>query len=474
MNEHPLWSYVEDAQGRFRALSDRVWATPETCYMEAESVAAHVEELRHQGFRVTEALAGIPTAVMGEAGEGGPVIAILGEFDALAGLSQQADVFEVAPVEAGGNGHGCGHNLLGSAAMLAATAVKNWLEETGTPGRVRYYGCPAEEGGAAKAFMVRDGAFDDVDIAISWHPGCIPSVIKGSSLSNARVDFTFRGRASHAAAAPHLGRSALDAVELMSVGVNYLREHIPDEARLHHAIIDAGGISPNVVQAHAKVRYVVRDTTAPKMLALLERVRKVAAGAALMTETEVSDRVLAAVSNLIYNAPLGAAMQRNLDQLGPPPFNDMDRAYAARYQATMSEDDIAACYAAMGIAETERKPLADFVVPGEVPAVPMAGSTDVADVSWVVPTVQMWGANHAIGTQLHSWQATGQGKSQPALKGMVHAATVMAATAADALRDPDLIARAKEDLARRTGPRGYVCPLPESAEPPIAEMAGHG
>lgn len=474
MNEHPLWSYVEDAQGRFRALSDRVWATPETCYMEAESVAAHVEELLFQGFRVTERLAGIPTAVMGEAGEGGPVIAILGEFDALAGLSQQADVFEIAPVEAGANGHGCGHNLLGSAAMLAAAAVKTWLEETGTPGRVRYYGCPAEEGGAAKAFMVRDGAFDDVDIAISWHPGCIPAVLKGSSLSNARVDFTFKGRASHAAAAPHLGRSALDAVELMSVGVNYLREHMPDEARIHHAIIDAGGISPNVVQAHAKVRYVVRDATAPQMLTLLDRVRKVAEGAAMMTETTVSDTVLAAVSNLIYNAPLGEAMQRNLDQLGPPPFNEMDRAYAARYQATMSEDDIAACYRSMGIAETERKPLADFVVPWETPAVQMGGSTDVADVSWVVPTVQMWGANHAIGTQLHSWQATGQGKSQPALKGMVHAATVMAATAADAMRDPDLIARAKEDLKRRTGPKGYVSPLPESAEPPIAEMAGNG
>ncbi|MEX0339061.1 MAG: M20 family metallopeptidase [Arenibacterium sp.] len=471
MNENPLWSFVDAAQGRFKALSDRVWATPETCYAEEASVAAHVEELTYQGFDVHRAVAGIPTAVMGEAGQGGPVIAFLGEFDALAGLSQQADVFEKAPLQAGANGHGCGHNLLGSAAMLAASAVKSWLEETGTPGRVRYYGCPAEEGGAAKAFMVRDGAFDDVDIAISWHPGCMAGLIRGSSLSNARVDFTFEGKASHAAAAPHLGRSALDAAELMSVGINYMREHMPDEARIHHAIIDGGGISPNVVQAYAKVRYVVRAATAPDMLALLERVRKVAAGAALMTETSVSDKVLAAVSNLVYNTPLGDAMQRHLEQLGPPPFSDVDKAYAARFQATLSEEDIAEAYRSMGIDETVRRALADFVIPLDAREVDMAGSTDVADVSWVVPTVQLWGANHAIGTQLHSWQATAQGKSQPAIKGMVHAAMVMAATGAEAMTNADLRARAKEDLARRTGPNGYICPLPDGAEPPIAEMA---
>ncbi len=470
MNEHPLWTHVDAAKARFKVLSDKVWATPETCYAEAQSAAAHAEELEAQGFDVSRAVAGIPTAVMGEAGSGGPVIAFLGEFDALAGMSQKADVFEPEALEAGANGHGCGHNLLGAASMLAATAVKNWLEETGTPGRVRYYGCPAEEGGAAKAFMVRAGAFDDVDIAVTWHPGAIPAVLKGSSLANARVDFTFTGRASHAAAAPHLGRSALDAMELMSVGVNYLREHMPDEARIHHAVIDGGGISPNVVQAHAMARYVVRSGTAPEMLDLLERVRKVAQGAALMTETEVSDVVLAAVSNLIYNAPLGEAMQRNLDRLGAPSFSEMDRAYAARVQATLGEAEIQSAYRSVGISEESRKALADFVVPGTAPEMPLGGSTDVADVSWVVPTVQLWGATHAIGTQLHSWQAVAQGKSQPAFTGMVHAAAVMAATGADAMCDADLRARAKEDLARRVGPKGYICPLPESAEPPIAAM----
>lgn len=471
MNEHAIWPFVDRSRDRLCQLSDRVWATPETCYTELRSVAAHTEELRHQGFRVTEAAAGMPTAVIGESGDGGPLIGFLGEFDALAGLSQQADRAEQAPVKAGGNGHGCGHNLLGAAAMLAAVAVKDWLAATGTPGRVRYYGCPAEEGGAGKTFMVKAGLFDDVDVAVSWHPHSIPGVMRGSSLANARVDFTFRGRAAHAAAAPHLGRSALDAVELMNVGVNYLREHMPDSARIHYALIDGGGISPNVVQARAKVRYVVRDATAPAMLKLLERVRKVAQGAALMTETEVSDTVLAAVSNLVANGPLCDAMQRNLDALGAPDFDASDRAYAERFQATFSEDDIAEAYLSLGLTPRSGAALADFVVPGDIPPHALGGSTDVADVSWVVPTVQLWGGTYAIGTPFHSWQMVAQGKSPLALKGMVHAAKVMAATGVDAILDAGLRAHARDDLARRVGPAGYVCPLSEEAEPPIAAMA---
>src|ERR1700733_7907742 len=257
-NRSDIWRGVDTIKPRFVALADRVWAMPEVCYTEARSSAEHLAELRHQGFRITEKVAGIPTALMGEAGEGGPVIAFLGEYDALPGLSQEAGVAEPRPLEVGGHGHGCGHNLLGSAALLAATAVKDWLAENGKPGRVRYYGCPAEEGGAAKAFMGRDGAFKDVDIAISWHPNAFLEVSEALSLANTRIDFIFHGRASHAAASPHLGRSALDAVELMNVGVNYMREHMPSDARIHYAMIDGGGIAPNVVQAKARVRYSVR------------------------------------------------------------------------------------------------------------------------------------------------------------------------------------------------------------------------
>jgi aminobenzoyl-glutamate utilization protein B len=471
MNEHPAWPFVERSKDRFKKLSKKVWATPETCYGEHRSVAAHIEELAHQGFVVTENIADIPTAVMGEAGAGGPVIAILGEYDALAGLSQEADVFEQVPLDEGGNGHGCGHNLLGSASMLAAVAVKNWLEETGIAGRIRYYGCPAEEGGAAKTFMVRNGTFDDVDIAISWHPGCIPGVTRGSSLANCRIDFTFMGHASHAAATPHLGRSALDAVELMSVGVNYMREHMRDDARIHYAIIDGGGISPNVVQAKAIVRYVVRAATTTDLLKLVPRVLDVAQGAALMTGTKVKHEILSAVSNLLFNKALGKVMQGNLDLLGAPAFTKEDHEYATRMQETLSEEDIEAAYTSVGLIEDRRRALADFVVPTDALEKFMLGSTDVADVSWVVPTVQLWGANYAIGTPFHSWQMVAQGKSNMAELGMIHAATAMAATAVDTILDPDLRQRAGADLKKMTGKVGYICPLSKGAKPPITAMA---
>ncbi len=472
MNQHPAWSFVDEHLPRFHALSDAVWAVPETCYMEEKSVALHIDELTHQGFRITKNVADIPTAVMGEWGEGGPVIAFLGEFDALAALSQEADVAKPKPLEEGANGHGCGHNLLGSAAMLAATAVRDWLRETGTKGRVRYYGCPAEEGGAAKAFMVKAGAFDDVDIAISWHPSSIAQVMRSSSLAAARVDFSFTGRASHAAASPHLGRSALDAVELMNVGVNYLREHMSDQARIHYAYLDAGGISPNVVQAGASVRYVIREPRTREMMALIERVKKVAEGAALMTETTMTAKLVTVSSELVPNTPLINAMQKNLDSLGPPPFSAEDAEYAAKMQATMSAADISSSYGLAGMNPIDGKVLADFAVPTSAPIVDLPGSTDVGDVSWVVPTVQMWGANYAIGTPFHTWQMVAQGKSGIAIKGMTQAAKVMAATGIDAILDPDLIARAKADLQERVGPDGYICPLDADATPPIEEMAG--
>src|ERR1700710_1570901 len=227
-NTEEIWRLVDAHQDDFIRLSDRVWEMPELCYTEFRSCAEHTAMLEAKGFRVTREVAGIPTAVMGEAGEDGPVIAILGEYDALPGLSQEAGVAQQKPLPGAGFGHGCGHNMLGPAPMLAATAVKDYLESNGIPGRVRYYGCPAEEGGAAKGFMGRAGAFSDVDIAISWHPSSFSGVNPANSLANTRIDFSFHGRASHAAASPHLGRSALDAVELMSVGVNYMREHMPD------------------------------------------------------------------------------------------------------------------------------------------------------------------------------------------------------------------------------------------------------
>ena len=470
-NKHVIWDFVSKNQKRFQELADKVWSTPETCYSEQNSMSAHVDELIYHGFSVTKGIANIPTAVVGEYGTDGPIIAFLGEYDALAGLSQKADVFHQDPVKKGENGHGCGHNLLGSASMQAAVALKEWLKESNLLGVVRYYGCPAEEGGAAKTFMVRDKIFKDVDVAITWHPGCLPGIVKGSSLANCRVDFTFEGRASHAAVSPHLGRSALDAIELMNVGVNYMREHMPDKARIHYALIDGGGISPNVVQAKAKVRYVVRDETTPKMMELLERVKEIAKGAALMTQTKVKTKILAGVSNLLYNETLGNIMQGNLDQLGAPEFSKEEHLYAKKYQDTLTRKDIESAYSHAGIDLVEGQVLAETVVAGDVKPVDMGGSTDVADVSWVVPTVSLWGANYAIGTPFHSWQMTAQGKSSIAIKGMTHAAMVMAATGSDLILNKTILDDAWSEHNKTIEKEGYMLPISLSASPPIKDMA---
>jgi len=454
----------------YTAFSDRIWTMPETCYAETRSAAEHLAMLEREGFSVTRKMADIPTALMGEAGSGGPVIAFLGEYDALAGLSQKAGALSHEPLMEGGNGHGCGHNLLGAGALLAASALKAWLVREKLPGRVRYYGCPAEEGGAAKAFMVRAGAFDDVDIAITWHPNDHMEVVRKYSLANCRVDFTFHGTPSHAGVAPHLGRSALDAVELMSVGCNYLREHVPANTRLHYAYLDTGGISPNVVQSRAKVRYSIRSEDAAGAAALLARVEKIARGAAMMTETDVEIRVISAVSNKLPNPPLEAAMQDVMEQLGPPDFDAEDHAFAQAIRETFSPDDIAASW--RSVAEPMRDAvLSDFVVPAHLRRDPTGGSTDVADVSWIVPTVEAHVATATIGTKLHSWQMVSQGQSPMAHKGMIRAAEIMAGTAYRAIVDPDLIARAKAALKEAVGPDGYRSLLPAEAAPPIADMA---
>ena len=463
-NSADVWREVEARQDAFIGLSDRIWGMPELNFQETRSAAEHVALLEAEGFRVTTGIAGIPTAIMAEAGEGGPVIAILGEYDALPGLSQEAGVAEHRPLPGNGPGHACGHNLLGAGAMLAAAAVKDWLASQGIAGRVRYYGCPAEEGGAAKTFMVRDGAFADVDAAISWHPAPFSGVNEAHSLAILMLDFTFRGRASHAAGAPHLGRSALDAMELMNVGINYMREHMPSDARIHYAHLDSGGVAPNVVQGLARGRYLMRAPELPALWSLVERVKKIAEGAALMTETAVSHEVVSAMSNLLGNTPLERAMQANFERLGPPPFDAADRALAARFQATVREDDVVSAHRRFGIEVTDA-PLCDRIVPLEARGARMVGSTDVGDVSWAVPTVQARGATYAIGTPGHSWQLTAQGKTPAAHKGMVHVAKVMAGTAADLLEDAGLLAQAKADHAARLARTPYVCPLPEGLAP---------
>ncbi len=466
-NTDRLWDIVEAHRGTFTALADRVFDTPEVAYTEHESARAHADVLRAEGARLREGVAGIPTALIGEWGEDGPVIAILGEYDALPELGQEPGVAEERPL--GRFGHGCGHNLLGSAALMAAVALRDHLRERGLPGRVRYYGCPAEEGGAAKTFMVRAGLFDDVDAAISWHPSDYTGVFHAASLANTRIDFTFHGRAAHAAGSPELGRSALDAVELMNVGVNYLREHMPPGAKVHYAYLDAGGTAPNVVQAKATVRQLIRTRRLKDLNVLAERVRRVAEGAALMTETRVETQVVSAVSDLLGNRALEEAMQANMEQLGPVDFDAGDVPFAEAIRATLTEEHIADTFRQLGRPLDAALALCDFVVPLDAAPEASMGSTDVGDVSWAVPTVQAWVATCAIGTPFHSWQLTAQGKSPAAHKGMVHAAKIMAMTARDLFEKPDLLAAAKAEHAAHLAREPYSCPLPPEVTPPIPQ-----
>jgi aminobenzoyl-glutamate utilization protein B len=452
------------------ALSDEIWEYAELRFQEHKAVAAQCAILEAEGFRVTRGLAGMPTAFVAEAGSGSPVIGFLGEYDALAGLSQQAGAAEPRAVRPGDAGQGCGHNMLGAGSMLAAVLVKEYLAANSLPGTVRYYGCPGEEGGSGKTFMARDGVFDDLDAALCWHASTFNGVMAVRSLANIQVYFRFKGRAAHAAGAPHLGRSALDAVELTNVGVNYLREHMPTDCRVHYAITNTGGISPNVVQANAEVLYLVRAQNVVQAKALYERVCKVAQGAALMTETELQIEIDKACSDTLPNAALETSLYENLKRLGPVPFDAQDLAFAAEVQKSLTEEHIRSNMAMYDVKEVPPLPLHDGLLPFDGTAMNRSGSTDVGDVSWVTPTAQVFGACWAIGTPGHSWQVVAQGKSPAAHKGMLHAAKALAATALDVVHSPDLLAQAKAEFHVKTEGKPYLCPIPADVVPASQRM----
>lgn len=458
-NEDGIWVIVDGKAPTFAELSDRVWETPELGFQETRSAAAHMALLEAEGFRIETDVAGLPTAFMGEAGTEGPIIAILGEFDALPGLSQKAGLVRHDPLQTGGNGHGCGHNLLGAASLLAASSVKDWLAASGMKGRVRYYACPAEESGSGKSFMVRAGAFDEVDIAICWHPAAFTGVNPPRSLACLELEFHFAGRSAHAAATPHLGRSALDAVELMHVGINYMREHMPSTARIHYAITDSGGIAPNVVQSRAVSRLMIRAASLREMWALHGRVKKVAEGAALMTETEMSEKMLAGEANLVGNETLERTMDQAIQRLGPPPFDEADKEFAAQIQTTFNRDDIMTSYARFGLKPKPGEALSEEVFRLGRHAQDGFGSTDVGSVSWVVPTVQCRVACYAIGTPGHSWQLVAQGQAPAAHKGLAHAAKIMAATSVDLLKNEGLLRDAKTEHAAFRAENEFINPI---------------
>ncbi|OCA82093.1 M20 family metallopeptidase [Pseudobacillus wudalianchiensis] len=463
---------IEQKRDKFIKLSDKIWHCPEINFQEHQSSAYLCQALEAEGFHIEREVAGLQTGFIGSYGSGKPVVAILGEFDALTGLSQKKGLAKHEPVTPGGHGHGCGHNLLGAGAFAAAVAVKNYMKQTGLQGTVRYYGCPAEENGSGKAFMARAGLFDDVDLALSWHPSTIPIIWNVHTLANYAVTFKFNGKSAHAAAAPHLGRSALDAVELMNIGVNYLREHMISEARVHYAITDTGGTSPNVVQPHAEVAYLIRAPKKQQVKDLYERVYNIAKGAALMTGTSMEVEFEGSASNLIPNVTLANVMYKHLTAVGTPYYDQFDQQFAKEIRATLTQEDVHNDLAGLD-KETalylKDKAIADIIPPlGDISS--LSGSTDVGDVSWVVPTIQCMTACWALGTPFHTWQAVSQGAMPIAHKGMLQAGKVIACTAIEAMLNPNIIEKAKLEWKDRMEGETYESLIPENITPPRKEM----
>ena len=455
-------------------LNARIWDYAELKFEEHQSAEALKHVMEEHGFSVESGLAGMETAFRATAGKGRPVIGLLAEYDALSGLSQKAGQTKPVPREETENGHGCGHCLLGTAAAGAALMARDYLLETGREGTIVLIGCPAEEGGSGKAYLARAGVFDGLDAALTWHPAGGNAVLTGSLQANCQAYFRFHGVSAHAAGAPHLGRSALDAVELMDVGVNYMREHMEPCDRIHYAITDTGGSSPNVVQNHAEVLYLIRSTDTEKVKKLYERVKNIARGAALMTETKVEVVFDKACSNILSNSVLEQLLYDCMKTVPLPSYTEEELAYAEKIKETITDADIASDMSLMMAQGAEKRrlasryrelPMADFVVEHRHQELFLPGSSDVGDCSHAAPTAQFVGACFVPGTPAHSWQMTAQGKEKTAVKGMFYAAQVLSEACRRLLEEPELVKQARKEFEETTEGKPYECPIPAEILP---------
>lgn len=422
----------------YKKIALQIWDYAEVGYKEVKSSALLQKTLSDAGFTVKPGVADIPTAFVASYGSGSPVIGILAEFDALPGLSQQA-VADKKPIEGKAAGHGCGHHLFGTASVAAGIAIRQLIQEKKFTGTIRVYGCPAEEGGSGKVYMVRAGLFNDVDVVIHWHPGDANGVTLTSALANKSAKFRFHGLAAHASMSPDKGRSALDGVESMDYMVNLMREHIPQETRIHYVITN-GGKAPNVVPDFAEVYYYVRHPDKEEVVRIFDWVTKAAEGAALGTQTKMDYEVIGGTHDLLLNRTLAEDMQQNLLLVGGVTYTTEEQAFARKIQASFTY---------------KARPFEEAVTVQPLQPVNDAGggSTDVGDVSYTVPTVGMTSATWVPGTPAHSWQATACGGTDIGIKGMMVAAKTMALTAIDLYTNPALIQKAKEEF--RTGKGSY-------------------
>lgn len=465
--------WIEENRQQLINLSDSVWSTPEIGLLEEKSSKTLADALENAGFKIERGVAKMPTAFVATYGSGKPVIGILGEFDALPGLSQDRVPYK-KPLEKGAPGHGCGHNLLGVGSLGACLAVKQEIEAGNIKGTIRFYGTPAEEMFNAKGYMITHGLFDDVDIALTWHPGWMNMVSYMTSNAINSIIFKFHGRTAHAAGDPYNGRSALDAVELMNVGCNYLREHMLPDCKLHYCILK-GGVAPNIVPDEAEVWYFVRGLERKQTEDLYERVRKVAEGAALMTETELEIDFLSGMYNTKYTKKVQEVLEEKLREVGVPHFDDADKKFAEEISKTFpegSKDDFLRLVPKEFLPEAEKllsKALCDITLPPIGEGKSMGGSTDVGDVSHKVPTAEFGTACTPLGAPGHSWQWVASSGMSIGHKGMLTAAKILALSAIEFMQNPKAVEEAKQQFKELTKGEPYKSPFPKGLIPPFRQ-----
>ncbi|NKB34398.1 MAG: amidohydrolase [Pseudomonadales bacterium] len=449
-----VMQYIDDNANLYGEVAQQIWDWAEVGYLETQSSNLLQQQLANAGFEITTGVAGIPTAFVAtwSAGTGGPTVGILAEYDALPGITQDRNPLRDA-IDHKAAGHACGHHLFGTGSVAAAIATKMWMQETGQIGEIRLYGTPAEEGGAGKVYMVRDGLFDDVDVVLHWHPSDANSADARSSLANKSAKFRFTGLSAHAAGAPHRGRSALDGVEAMNHMVNLMREHVPMETRIHY-VITSGGSAPNVVPDFSEVYYYVRHPEPVQVNEIFERVVQTAQGAALGTDTEVDYEVIHGIYNVLPNISLQEAMHSNLSRVGGINYSAEERQFAETLRSALP---------------VNAPPVEDAanIRPMVVNERGGGGSTDVADVSWAVATGGMRAATWVPGTSSHSWQAVAAGGTSIGNKGMIVAAKTLAMTAVDLITNESLVDSAKNEHQDRPPLNWEYEPLLGDRPPPL-------
>ncbi len=474
MTKETAWKWIDENKDRLTAISDKIWGYAELGLMETRSSKLLSDTLESHGFRVERGVAGMPTAFIATYGKTKPVIGVMGEFDALPGISNKPVPHKEWLVE-DGPGHGCGHHIHGTSGTAAAIAIRYWLEETGHKGSVKFFGTPAEENFMGKVYMARAGLFDDVEMCMSHHPDSINAASMGSSTAVNNVKFEFFGKTAHAAGSPEQGRSALDGVELMNIGVNYLREHVIQEARFHY-VIEEGGGQPNVVPDYARSWYYIRAPEKDQLEAIYKRIIKIAEGAAMMTETQLKVDFISGLYNLIPNKVICETLTENMNKIGAPQFSKEEKAFAAEISKTVSRES--------KLEDLRRQKVPDYMKYADLDMaediLPVfgedycaAGSTDVGDISWITPTVEMQSAMYPLGSPAHSWQWTCMGKQSSSHKMLVFTAKTMAGTGIDFITKPELLQKAKDEHKQRLGKRKYVSPIPAEIQPPLAMAAAN-